>query len=243
MRAYHCSVRTIDRPVDPVDPTLDLEVDAPDRGHLAVLRDRRWPNGTVLGTAFMDGASAELRKRILAHLNAWAARGASITFRESKDSPQIRIARSADAVWGGFWSYLGRDCLDVPVNEPTMNLEGFTPRTPESEFTRVIRHEAGHTLGMVHEHLRKEIVGRIDPAKAIAYFKRTEGWSEAMVRENVLTAVPQSALIATRLPEERSIMAYWLPREIMRDGRAVIGGSDITALDAKFAASIYPKGR
>lgn len=251
MRAYHCSIRRIARPKsDPVPVLEDAAPDgaldalaAPEKEHLAIVRDRQWPNGTVLRTAFLDAASPELRRMILSHLNAWGARGANITFRESKDSPQIRISRSSDAAWGGFWSYLGPECLDVPANEPTMNLEGFTTRTPESEFTRVVRHEAGHTLGFVHEHLRPEIVGRIDPAKAIAYFKRAEGWSKAVVQANVLTALPQSALVATRLPEERSIMAYWLPRQIMRDGRAVIGGTDITTLDARFSASIYPRGR
>ena len=63
----------------------------------------------------------------------------------------------------------------VPEPElPTMNLEGFTMRTPESEFLRVVRHEAGHTLGFEHEHMRTQLVQRIDRKKAIAYFRRTD---------------------------------------------------------------------
>ncbi len=35
-------------------------------------------------------------------------------------------------------------------------------QTPESEYHRVVRHETGHTLGFPHEHMRKELVEKID---------------------------------------------------------------------------------
>lgn len=38
-----------------------------------------------------------------------------------------------------------------------LRLQGFTMNTPESENKRVIRHEAGHTLGFPHEHMRKAL--------------------------------------------------------------------------------------
>lgn len=239
MRAYHCSIRTIPQPVD---PDIEMGQDVVQREHLGALRGRTWAPGTVLGTAFVDGASAELRKRILGHLNAWS-KTANISFRESKDSPQIRIARAGGAQWGGYWSYLGLDNLDVPANEPTMNLEGFTTRTPESEFTRVVRHEAGHALGFPHEHSRREVVAKLDPAKVIAHFQKYEGWSEAMIRDQILTPLPQSAFIGTRLPDSRSVMCYWFGGSLTKDGRPIPGGSDITTLDARFAASIYPRRR
>ena len=44
-----------------------------------------------------------------------------------------------------------------------MNLEAFTMQTPDSEFHRVVRHEAGHTLGFPHEHMRKAIVAAPGP--------------------------------------------------------------------------------
>ena len=47
--------------------------------------------------------------------------------------------------------------------------------TPDSEFVRVAGHEAGHA-GFPHEHMRCDIVSRIDPEKAYEYFRRTQGW-------------------------------------------------------------------
>lgn len=241
MTALFCSVRSLPPDVEFEVPVVEALSDA-HREHLAVMRGKQWSNGTVLRVGFLDNPSSQLRAEIMRHLNAWS-RTANISFRESRDNPQIRIARATGAQWGGYWSYEGTDCLGVPSNEPTLNLDSFTSRTPESEFVRVIRHEAGHALGFMHEHLRKEIVDRIDPAKAIAYFRNTQGWSEQMIRDNVLTPIPQSTFIGTRLPDPLSVMGYWLPGKIMKDGRAVLGGSDISSLDAKFASSIYPKAR
>ena len=36
-------------------------------------------------------------------------------------------------------------------------------------------------------------------------------------------------------------MCYWLPASIMKDGVAVVGGTNIDAMDAQFAASVYPR--
>ena len=89
--------------------------------------------------------------------------------------------------------------------------------------------------------MRKEIVKRIDPAKAKAYFKKSDGWSAEEVIAQVLTPLDQSALIATAKPDPKSIMCYWLPGDIMKDGKAVPGGTDIDKLDGQFAASLYKK--
>jgi hypothetical protein len=152
-------------------------------------------------------------------------------------NPQVRISRTAG---GGYYSYLGTDVLLRPANLNTMNLDSFTMNTPDSEFYRVVRHETGHTLGFPHEHLRSQIVGRIDQAKAIAYFGATQGWSKEMVIAQVLTPLDNSALLATAQADIHSIMCYWLPASIMKDGVAVDGGTDIDAQDAQFSLRVYP---
>ncbi|MBO3745992.1 hypothetical protein J5X84_07935 [Streptosporangiaceae bacterium NEAU-GS5] len=205
--------------------------------HLAALTGKYWGNaGVRLTVGFLDGPAADLRARILSHMNAWGA-FCNVRFVESTSSPQVRIARTAN---DGYWSYLGTDVTGVPADQPTMNLDSFTMNTPESEYARVIRHETGHTLGFPHEHRRREIVDRIDRANAIDFFGKTQGWSEEMVIAQVLTPLDSSALIVTAQTDPRSIMCYWLPASIMKDGVAVDGGTDIDALDAQFAASLYP---
>jgi hypothetical protein len=206
--------------------------------HLALLTAKYWGRaGVRLTVGFLDNPAADLRARILSHMNAWGA-FANVQFVESAVNPQVRIARTAG---DGYWSYLGTDILSIPANQPTMNLDSFTMATVESEYHRVIRHETGHTLGFPHEHTRRQIVDGIDRDKAIAYFESTQGWSEDQVIAQVLTPLDDSALIATAQADPASIMCYWLPASIMKDGVAVVGGTDIDATDAQFAASVYPR--
>ena len=209
---------------------------------LAVNKGRRWPPGGVrLTVGFVDGATAALRRRILEHMNAWS-RTANVAFVESRTDPEVRISRfDSPPDFAGYWSYLGTEILGTPHDEPTMNLEGFTGRTAESEFRRVVRHEAGHTLGFEHEHMRRQFVDRIDPRKAIRYFRETDGWTPTEVREQVLTPLDQRSIRGTRRVDEESIMCYQLPGEITRDGEPIIGGEDISESDYEFAARVYPR--
>ena len=112
--------------------------------------------------------------------------------------------------------------------------------TPESEYHRVVRHETGHTLGFPHEHMRKQLVDKIDPHKAIEYFEATQGWSEEEVRAQVLTPIEESSLRGT-VPDPKSIMCYQIPAQLTKDGKPIVGGKDIDASDYTFAATIYPK--
>jgi hypothetical protein len=210
---------------------------APEPALISVLTTKYWGAGGVkLTVSFMDGAAPDLRRRILSHMNAWSST-ANVTFVETSSDAQVRIARADD----GYWSYLGTDVLHIPKDEPTMNLQGFTMNTPESEYRRVVRHETGHTLGMPHEHMRRDLVNLIDTAKAIAFFGQTQGWSEQMVRQQVLTPIEEATIRGTVHADERSIMCYQIPGTITKSGKPILGGLDIDTSDAAFAGLIYPK--
>lgn len=203
---------------------------------IALLTKKYWGIGGVrLTVSFLDNPPSGLRKRILQHMNAWS-KAANVKFVETKSKGQVRIARDET----GYWSYLGTDILHIPLKEQTMNLQEFTMNTPESEYHRVVRHETGHTLGFPHEHMRKQLVDKIDPEKAIAYFEETQGWSEEEVRAQVLTPIEESSLRGTA-PDPKSIMCYQIPGGITKDGKPIIGGKDIDTSDYGFAATIYPK--
>lgn len=206
---------------------------------IAVLTTKYWGlQGVSLTVGFLDNPPSDLRKRILQHMNAWA-KTANVKFVETKADPQVRIAR-IEGPQGGYWSYLGTDILHIASKDQTMNLEAFTMDTPESEYHRVVRHETGHTLGFPHEHMRKALVDKIDPQKAIEFFERTQGWSEEEVRQQVLTPLEESSLRGTT-PDPNSIMCYQIPGEVTKDGNPIIGGKDIDSSDFGFAGTIYPK--
>jgi hypothetical protein len=204
---------------------------------IAVLTTKYWrTNGVRLGVKFLEETPQNLKDRILSHMNAWATR-ANVKFLLSDTDPEVRISRSGQ----GYWSYVGTDILTIAAGQPTMNLQDFTMNTSESEFKRVVRHETGHTLGCPHEHMRRELVDRIDPDKAIRFFGQTQGWSAQEIRAQVLTPIEEGSLIGTDHSDTNSIMCYQLPGAVTKDGNPILGGLDIDELDYAFMAKIYPK--
>jgi len=203
---------------------------------IAVLTSKYWgPRPRRLTVSFMESTPADLQKRIISHMNAWST-AACISFVATNGVGDVRISRGP----GGYWSYLGTDILHIPKNRQTMNLESFTMATDEKEYKRVVRHETGHTLGFPHEHMRKALVARIDPEKAYRWFLETYGWDKATVDQQVLTALNERSLMATP-PDQTSIMCYQLPGLITKDGKPIVGGTDINATDSTFAGKIYPR--
>jgi hypothetical protein len=209
---------------------------------LTVVVGRRWPaSGAQLTVQFLDNPPASLRTRIVRHLNAWS-KTANVQFTETRGTGQVRIARlDSPPDMSGYWSWVGTEILEIPADEPTMNLEGFTMRTSDAEFRRVVRHEAGHTLGFDHEHMRRELVSRIDRRKAVAFFDETQGWTPEEVDQQVLTPLEERSIMGTTRADPNSIMCYHIPGSITKNGRAIVGGKDINANDFRFAGSIYPK--
>jgi hypothetical protein len=228
--------------INPVNAPLRAPVGAgsnlglTDPMRIAVLTAKYWgPTLRRLTVSFMDDPPAELRRKILEHMNAWS-RTACISFVETADEGNVRITHGNT----GHWSYLGTDIFLVPANRATMNLQEFSLDTPDSEFYRVVRHETGHTLGFPHEHMRKELIARIDPKKAYQFFEATQGWDKAMVDAQVLTALDEASILGTP-PDETSIMCYQLPASITKDREPILGGMDINDNDFAFAGRIYPR--
>lgn len=208
---------------------------------IVVVVARKWPaTGVRLSVSFLDNPSVALRSRIIAHMNAWGEH-ANVLFSETEGIGEVRIARINKGPDSGYWSYLGTEILEIEEDEPTLNLDSFTMRTSEAEFRRVVRHEAGHTLGFDHEHMRSDIVKRIDRAKAFVFYDKDQGWSRKEVEEQVLTPLAKKSIMGTTEADPLSIMCYQLPGKIMKDGKPVPGGLDINANDFAFAKKLYPK--
>jgi hypothetical protein len=209
-------------------------------GKLAALRTVYWRTaGVSLGVYFMDGGSIRLKKRILDAANLWSARGANVKFFEVGSSAQAQIRIAFTPGWG-YYSYLGTDCLLVPANEQTMNLDSFNDQTSDDEVLRVACHEFGHALGYPHEHQRKEIVALLDRAKTIDYFGRWQGWSPEDVEQQVLTPLDDADLITLTGADVVSIMHYPISGECTISGQAIPGGTRIDAVDYALAGSLYP---
>lgn len=201
---------------------------------LAILTSKRWPaTGVKLGVTFLDGGGAELQAKILAYANKWG-KFCNVKFTPSTQG-EVRITRTPGQ---GYYSYLGTDILSIRGN--TMNLDSFSLSKPDSEFDRVVCHEFGHSLGFGHEHMRAELVNRLDRQKTIAYFQQTQGWSAQETQQQVLTPLSEASIRGTPHADQDSIMCYQLPAAITVDGQPIHGGMVIDENDAAFAATCYP---
>jgi hypothetical protein len=219
------------------DPSL-AEVISPQ--FVAVLTTKWWKSDkTTFTFSFMEKVNKETADKIQSLANRWKSSPCNLDFKWTNDvnAADFRLAFADD----GYWSYIGVDCRSIARNKPTMNLQGMgTPNFSEKEGLRVIPHEFGHAIGMPHEHTRKAIIDRLDPQKTIRVFRRDQGWNESTVRAQILTPISESALHGATEPDDKSIMCYWFTGECTKDGKPIVGGSDLSPLDKEFASKIWP---
>ena len=63
--------------------------------HLALLTSKYWgARGIRLTVGFLDNPPADLKARIVSHMNAWG-KWSNVQFSETGSNPQVRIARTA----------------------------------------------------------------------------------------------------------------------------------------------------
>jgi len=57
----------------------------------------------------------------------------------------------------------------------------------------------------------------------------------------VLTPIEEGSLLGTEHTDQHSIMCYQIPGKITKDGKPIIGGTDIDEQDFAFMAGVYPR--
>jgi hypothetical protein len=162
MTARYCSLAQ--QPAPAFAPGLAAE-----RLGALVGGSRMWLNNTVLHYYFFDGdtdgsvipvpgtgeirrvpwtAAEEQRDVVRACFGEWRDLGVGVSFAEVGDRSEAEL-RIGFQLGDGSWSTVGRDALQVGVNERTMNF-GWDLTAPGERGTAL--HEIGHALGMLHEH-------------------------------------------------------------------------------------------
>lgn len=204
----------------------------------ALLNGSKWGAGSVITVGFLEGAP-DLQERVKKAALEWMQHAnVTLNFVDSGNA-QIRIGFQPG---NGSWSYLGTQCLRISKDEPTMNYGWLTPASTDDEIRRVVLHEFGHALGLIHEHQnpRGPIHWNRDAVKR-DLGEPPNSWDDATIEHNIFKRYERSAVSGTNV-DPLSIMMYPIPKSWTRNGEFSAGlNSELSQKDKSFIANAYPK--
>ena len=210
---------------------------SPGRPRAAVERMKLWENGRTLKVRFLDG-DPTVQAKVQAIAKEWEAIANLNLEFVSSGTAQIRVSFAEK---GFSWSTVGTDALTVAASKATMNYGWFEPDTPLREYQRVVRHEFGHALGMIHEHQNPAAQGQIpwDKPKVYAYYAQ-QGWDKDDVDFNIFEVYSEDSTNHTSF-DPTSIMEYAIPDSLTIGSYAVGWNTEFSPLDVTFMKRQYPK--
>jgi serralysin len=204
----------------------------------ALLRGVKWNPGEIISVSFLDGDPA-VQKKVRNVARRWTYSGRArlrLDFRQGPDT-DIRISFRHP----GSWSVLGTTCRQVTdKSRPTMNYGWLHAGSTAEEIRRVVLHEFGHALGLVHEHQ--------NPADGIKWNREAainelsgspNNWSLATIEFNMFHTFSDQETNFTAL-DPRSIMMYPIPERWTTNGFSVGLNSNLSKKDKEFISQQYP---
>jgi hypothetical protein len=202
-----------------------------------VLEAKRWSPREEITIRFLEGDPV-LRQRVTDVANEWLDH-ANLIFRFVDAAPSdIRIAFIPGA---GSWSYLGTDARHIDEPKPTMNYGWLTANSDDDEVRRVVLHEFGHALGMIHEHQNPLGGVQWNQAAVIADLGGPpNNWSMQTIENNMFRKYDPAEGIGTQFDGE-SIMLYPIPAAWTTDGFSSGLNDRLSEDDKLLIEQIYPK--
>jgi hypothetical protein len=204
----------------------------------ALLTSAKWAPNSTITVSFLDGDES-VQQRVRKVAQRWTAPGLAnlrLIFQDDNDS-LIRISFKHP----GSWSVLGTQCRNVTdLARPTMNYGWLKPESTDDELRRVVLHEFGHALGLIHEHQT--------PAGGIQWNRDAvirdlsgppNNWDLEKIEHNMFRPIEKHESNFTNL-DPKSIMMYPLPAKWTTNGFSVGLNSDLSETDKAFIRQQYP---
>jgi hypothetical protein len=229
-------------------PDLPSHVLADPRRAAAILSSKsKWVNGTVLHYCFFGGGSHYSVPKVQADavrdaFAKWKAVGIGLEFQEVNQLSEAEVRVGYSTADGSSASAVGREVLDVPLNEPT-TVYGWNLTTPYGRGTAL--HELGHVLGMEHEH-QNPYAGIRWHEQAVydALAKPPNSWDHETTYHNILQKLTKQQVQGSTWDPD-SIMEYeFEPGLIDEPQKYDINGltppGTLSSPDKQWALSWYP---
>jgi serralysin len=218
--------------------SLALPPEAVGQSKAALLNDFKWQPGTAIRVRFLSG-EPEVHERVRRVAEEWTGPGMANIRLQFVDEGEADVR--IDFIAGdGSWSYLGTMSQQIPASEPTMNYGWLTPDSSDDELQRVVTHEFGHALGLIHEHQ--------NPDKPISWNREAvvadlsgppNNWDQETIENNIFKRY-DPAEVTTTPTDKDSIMMYPIPATWTTDGFSVGLNRQLSATDRAFIVDAYP---
>jgi Astacin (Peptidase family M12A) len=208
------------------------------RARAAVEKLKLWDHGRTLRVKFIDGIP-EVQEKVAAIAKEWEqVANIALDFVRGTAS-DVRVSFAEE---GFSWSTVGTDALTVGKSKATVNFGWLEPSTALREYQRVVRHEFGHTLGMIHEHQNPAAQGMIpwDKPKVYAYYAQ-QGWSKEDTDFNIFQVYSEESTNHTTF-DPTSIMEYAIPDSLTTGSYSIGWNTELSPMDVDFMRRQYPRG-
>jgi serralysin len=202
----------------------------------ALLKEAKWIPGQVITVSFLDG-DPNVQKKVKAVALAWTAPNlANLTLRflDNPRAGDIRISFLRE----GSWSVIGTTALRVTNrDEPTMNYGWLTPASTDEEVRRVVLHEFGHALGLIHEHSHPQNGIQWNRDQVIADL--SDQWDLATIEFNLFQPFSVEETNFSVF-DPQSIMMYPIPARWTLNGFSTGLNTTLSSTDQIFIREQYP---
>jgi serralysin len=119
-------------------------------------------------------------------------------------------------------------------------MAGSRPDSPDDEVRRVVLHEFGHALGLIHEHQNPNRPIAWNRAAVIADLSGPpNNWDEATIENNMFKKYDPAELSSTPT-DSASIMMYPIPASWTTDGFSADLNGALSDTDKSFIRGAYP---
>ncbi len=194
---------------------------------------KRWKTGMTLRIKFLNGDPV-VQKKVMEAALEWT-RYANLDFKFiGEGDAELRVGFDQ----GGSWSHVGTDCLEIPKDQPTINLGWLTPTTADAEVRRVVIHEFGHALGLAAS--QQSPIADIPWNKKATYeYYAKMGWTREIVDANIFLKLDPGSVIWGPA-DPNSIMYHPIPKETTDGKIEIVEVNELSEGDKQFIAQLYP---
>ena len=201
----------------------------------AMVKDCKWQQ-TNISISFLDGTD-EQKALVRKFAPIWTTNLANLNFVwDNPPNTDIRISFQ----YPGSWSVIGTTARSVPKDQPTMNFGWLNPGVSDDEARRVILHEFGHALGLIHEHQNPIASIKWNKPAVIADLSGPpNNWEGPTIEHNMCEQYPPNEIEGTTL-DWHSIMMYPIPASWTLDGSSAALNADLSSDDKAFIKKQYP---